>query len=297
MLDRLKNVSLNASRKLAARPGILIFIPLGIAASLTALAASSLPDDDLHVSFLSVESGQAVVIQAGHQTVLIDGGENPQTLCEELGRSLPFWQRDIDLMLLTDPHLEHVNGLIEVLKRYRVKQAIAPMTGYSSAAYGEWRRLIREKEVDLTLARTGQSIRLQSGSTIDVLFAPFWFSAANKEEESSVILKLTRGQVSFLLVSDASPETQKGLAAQNAALDCTILAVPHRGEAGSLTTDLLASAQPQAAVITSKNGVPDPDALQALTDALGPERTYRTGKAGTVEFVTDGQTLRVKTAR
>ena len=100
--------------------------PLLILAALTSAAAITMPDDELHVSFLDIGQGDAILIQQGSQQVLIDGGPSPQTLARELGDRMPFWDRTIELVVLTHPHDDHLSGLVEVLKRYRVEQVLYP---------------------------------------------------------------------------------------------------------------------------------------------------------------------------
>ncbi|GAH36022.1 unnamed protein product, partial [marine sediment metagenome] len=85
-------------------------------------AVLTMPDDKLHVSFLDVGQGDAILIQTpGHQNILIDGGPDPQKINLELSKKLPFWDRTIDLMVSTQPQADHVTGLVEVLRRYKVK--------------------------------------------------------------------------------------------------------------------------------------------------------------------------------
>ncbi|GAI46001.1 unnamed protein product, partial [marine sediment metagenome] len=52
--------------------------PLLVIAILVSVAAATMPDDNLHVSFLDVGQGDAILIQKGNQQVLVDGGPNPQ---------------------------------------------------------------------------------------------------------------------------------------------------------------------------------------------------------------------------
>ncbi|MBN1811467.1 MAG: DNA internalization-related competence protein ComEC/Rec2, partial [Anaerolineae bacterium] len=91
-------------------------IIVGTAAILLILAFffwRGLPDGKLHVTFLDVGQGDAIFIQtpSGKQ-VLVDGGPSDTALLSQLGRRMPFWDRSIDLVLLTHPESDHVTGLI-----------------------------------------------------------------------------------------------------------------------------------------------------------------------------------------
>ena len=99
--DRLKS-GIDKSTSLVSRlPRKWVIPPLLAAAILASLAAANVPDDNLHITFLDVGQGDAILIQKGNQQVLIDGGPNPQAISLELGKKLPFWDRTIDLIVLS----------------------------------------------------------------------------------------------------------------------------------------------------------------------------------------------------
>ena len=89
------------------------------------LALRQLPDDRLHVYFLDVGQGDAILVQTpdGRQ-ILIDGGPNPTALLSELSAALPFWDRSLDLVVLTHPDGDHLTGLLTVLDRYQVARVL-----------------------------------------------------------------------------------------------------------------------------------------------------------------------------
>ena len=116
---------------------------LAVVAILVWLTADTMPDDRLKVSFLDVGQGGAILIQRGSQQILIDGGPSPQAIALALGREMPFWDRTIDLVILTHPHADHITGLLEVLNRYKVKQVLYTDLEYQSPLYDEWLSLLQ----------------------------------------------------------------------------------------------------------------------------------------------------------
>ena len=90
----------------------VIVIILGAAAWMTR------PDERLHVYFLDVGQGDATLIRQGSFEILIDGGPSPQAINNALGKILPYWDRSIELVVMTHPHADHLAGLVEVLGRY-----------------------------------------------------------------------------------------------------------------------------------------------------------------------------------
>ena len=134
-----------------------IVAPLLVVALLTTLMAFNMPDNKLHVSFLDVGQGDAILIQTpNHQDILVDGGPSAQAISGELSKHLPFWDRTIELVVLTHPHTDHLTGLLEVLQRYKVQQVLYLDTDYQTPPEQEWLSLIREKGIKSTLAKAGQ---------------------------------------------------------------------------------------------------------------------------------------------
>ena len=274
--------------------------PLLVVALLTTTAAFTMPDNKLHVSFLDVGQGDAILIQTpDHQDILVDGGPSAQAISGELSQHLPFWDRTIELVVLTHPHLDHLTGLLEVLQRYKVQQVLYLDTDYQTPPEQEWLSLIQEKGIKATPAKAGQLINLGTDETIEVI---------NPKPDSSVpamdngiVLRLSDGAVSFLLTSDISEESELDLVTRRADLNSTVLKVSHHGSDTSSSAAFLAVVAPQLAVISvgadNTFGHPGQETLARLTDAVGLDKIYRTDKNGTVEFITNGERLWVKTEK
>jgi competence protein ComEC len=276
--------------------------PLLVIALLTTLLACNMPDDKLHVSFLDVGQGDSILIQTpNHQDILVDGGPSAQAISDELGKHLPFWDRTIEMVVLTHPHTDHLNGLLEVLQRYRVQQVLYLDTVYEDAPSKEWLSLIKEKGIKATLAKAGQLIDLgqQSGVNIEVINpAPGSAVTAN---DNGVVLRVSDSKISFLLTSDISQAAELELKTHRADLRSTVLKVAHHGSSGSSSAAFLAVVDPRVAVISvgadNTFGHPAPETVQRLTGIVGAEKIYRTDKQGTVEFITDGVRLWVRAGR
>jgi len=261
--------------------------PLLVIAVLAWLAAAAVPDDELRVSFLNIGQGDAILIQRGSQQVLIDGGPSPQALTLELGERMPFWDRTIELVILSHPHSDHLTGLVEVLQRYQVEQVLYPDLADSSSLYQEWLSLIEENDIAYTLARAGQQIDLGDGVIIEVLNPPSPLLAGSGSDlnNNSVVLRLNLGQVSFLLTADIEQEAEFELISLPANLASTVLKVAHSGSYTSTTAEFLAAVNPLAAVISvgeNPFGHPSGDVLARLEAELGAENIYLTSEQGTI---------------
>jgi len=277
--------------------------PLLAAAVVATVAAATLPDDKLHVTFLDVGQGDAILIRTPEgNDILIDGGPSPRAVAVELGRQLPFWDRTIDLVILTHPHADHITGLLEVLQRYRVEQAISPAIDDDSPLYDEWLRLIEEGGIRHTAARAGQRIDLGGGNAIELLNPPRppLSGTESDVDNNGVVLRVSAGSgVSFLLLPDTMLEAERDLIRRRAKLASTVLKVGHHGSNTSTGPELLATVDPVVAVISvgedNNFGHPTSEVIERLAAEVGEAGIYRTDEDGTIEFITDGHRLWVKT--
>jgi len=277
-------------------PKRYIIPPLLVMAVLASVTAASMPDDKLHISCLDVGEGDAILIQKGSQQVVVDGGPRSQAITLGLGEKMPFWDRTIELMILTHPHSDHIAGLVEVLQRYKVEQALYPNLDYKSPLYEEWLRLLDEENSQCTIAQAGQQIDLGDGVIIKVLNPQSPLTDTEPDlNNNSVVLHITMGRVSFLLAADIKNEVESKLVEERAELTSTVLKVAHHGSKTSTTLQFLAVVDPEAAVISvgedNPYGYPHDEVLERLKEKLGSENIFRTDKQGTIEFTTDGGRL------
>jgi competence protein ComEC len=303
-LGVLKTASINGLGKFSSLPKKFIIVPLLLIALITSLAAATIPDTDLHVYIFDIGEGDAILIRNGKQNVLIDGGPGPQPVLMGLGSALPFWDRNLDLMVLTHPHLDHLGGMIEVLRNYKVKQVLTTGLTSSTTYFTAWNDLLKAKSVSTILAGSGQCFYLGDGTKLEVL-NPGGTATPGTEEEienDGIVLRLTRGKISFLFTADIGPEAEAELIRKRANLDCTVLKVAHHGSASSSTAGFLAVAKPEAAVISvgaeNRFGHPGPQVIKRLeVTGVAEDNIFRTDLSGTIQFTTDGSGLWVKTER
>ncbi|MBM3944382.1 MAG: ComEC family DNA internalization-related competence protein, partial [SAR202 cluster bacterium] len=279
-------------------------IALAILAALLWVAAASVPDGKLHVVFLDVGQGDAILIETPNgRRVLIDGGPDPLGAVRFLGRRDRFFDRDIELVVLTQPHADHVTGLIEVLKRYRVDAVLEPQTLYDSPPYAAWKRALSAEGARITRAASGQIFMLDEGVVLEVLAPPDDRFAGTRSDvdNASVVTRLTYGDVSFLLTADIFKETEYWLLRAGTQIQADVLKVAHHGSRSSSLTDFLDAVAPSLAIISSgkdnRFGHPHPETLEALHRSIPAGRVFTTAERGAIEIVTDGSTARITTER
>jgi competence protein ComEC len=298
---------LQARAWLAARRGrwpatLVVGLPLA-GAVLAWLAVLQLPDGRLHVAFLDVGQGDAILITLpSGQQILVDGGPSPADLTTALGREMPFWDRSLDAVVMTHADADHITGLVEVLDRTRVDHWLDSGQPDDDPLYLQCQTLLEEKGVPRHAVQRGSSLVLEQGIVLEALHPPPEAAAGAEADanNNSMVLRLAWGKASFLLTGDIEAEAEQRLLESGQPLRATVLKVAHHGSGGSSTAGFLGAAAPRYAVISvgagNRFGHPQEAVLDRLA-ALGDVTVLRTDRVGTVEFVTDGQRLWVRTER
>ena len=283
-------------------PTALALGGLAVAATLLWIAVFSLPDGRLHVHFLDVGQGDAIFIQLPEgQQVLIDGGPEPSRLLAALGRVMPFWDRRLDLVVLTHPDMDHLGGLIPVLERYQVDTILDTEFLKANPPGEQWRTLAASRGSTVVKAKRGLRFAWGDGLWIDALHPgpqPLTNTHAD-DNNNSVVLRLAYGQVSFLFTGDIEAEAEAALLSSGQLLPSQVLKVSHHGAQEASTASFLQKISPQLAVISvgkeNRHGHPAGATLKRL-QACGA-RILRTDQQGNIEVITDGQQLQVRTSR
>jgi len=208
--------------------------------------------DFLTVNFLDVGQGDAILISQGKKQVLIDGGPSGQKMMEKLGTYVPFWDREIEVILITHPDSDHIEGLVSVLQNYKVDVIIETDVASESAVYAKLQDLIKEKNIQKIKGTRGTKIKISEKNELEILNSQDENAAAQKEtNSSSIVSKLTVGNEKFLFMGDLPSENEIKLISQNVDLSAEILKVGHHGSKYSTSTDFLNKVGPEDAVISA----------------------------------------------
>lgn len=257
-------------------------------------------DERMKVSFLDVGQGDAVLISQGNTQVLIDGGPSPQVLMERLAGKIPFFDRDIELVILTHPHSDHINGLLEVLSRYNVGQIVHPgvgdgLEGYESQAYQRWLEVIENRQIPVTEAREGMSFSL--GEAVFNILNPgpeFYRNTVSDIDNSCVVIELETGDFNFLLTGDLMWQGELEMVMERKLNPVNILKVAHHGSSTSSSREFLSVARPDMGIICvgeNNFGHPDDKVIERISTYSGEKTVLRTDEYGGITFLTDGDLL------
>jgi len=248
-----------------------------------------LPDGKFHIWFLDVGQGDSILIETpGDNHILIDGGPGPDVL-SELSAILPFFEKEIDLLVLSHPHADHINGVIEVLKRYSVKAILFSGVNFAGGAYDEFLREIRAQQIDFWIAEASDDFRF--GPVILNVIYPRE-QAAGEEfanlNNSSVAIKVIYDDVKILLTGDLETEAEAALVNSGEDLRAEILKAGHHGSKTASSIEFLKKVKPKVVVIQSGEGNsfghPHDESLNNF-EKIGVEKVYRNDLDGRVEFV------------
>jgi competence protein ComEC len=263
--------------------------PILALASLVVIAWAGLrglPDGKLHVWFLDVGQGDAILIQAPDgQQILIDGGPSPSALAAELGAVMPFWDRSLDLVVLTHPDADHAAGLIPAFDRLAVGAAADALAPGDSAG-AAWRDATTGIPSH-TLTRGG---RINAGALSLTALSPASILADGETcNDDSIVLRVDYGATSLLLTGDAEHAAEQEMLAAGAPLAADVLKVGHHGSSGGTSAEFLAAVGPRLAVISvgAENhfGHPSPEVLGRLSGI----EVLRTDENGRIELISDGR--------
>lgn len=248
---------------------------------------------NLIVAFLDVGQGDAIFIKTPEgQQMLIDGGANNSVL-RELGKVMPFYDRSIDVVLATHADQDHIGGLVEVLKRYKVGLFIETNTTSTSAVFTELGNLIKEKNIKREIITSPEIITFGSGAEFDILF-PTQDTAGWETNDASIVGKLVYGENSFLFTGDSPQKMEKYLVGKYGNfLDSDVLKVGHHGSKNSNSELFIGTVSPTYSVISvglnNRYGHPSPEAL-AILKQFGSQILETIGQ-GMAELKSDGQNL------
>jgi len=238
------------------------------------------------VVFFDVGQGDSIFMEDSqkHQ-ILIDGGIGKLVL-SRLGRILPFFDRSLDLVILTHPDQDHLGGILEVLNKYQVDQVFYAGIVDESASYQEFLKILKEEKIKTAFPVAGEKLRLASGAYLNFLSPSDIAGKKFKDtNQSSFVIRLVNGEKEYLLTGDAGIDVETKLIKNNVYLRSDILKVGHHGSKNSTSDNFLKAVAADQAVISvgeNKYGHPAPEVLERL-NKMGIE-ILRTDEKGNVEY-------------
>jgi competence protein ComEC len=269
---------------------------------------------ELRVTAVDVGQGSANLLELpGGDTVLIDGGGFSDNKAFDVGARILaplLWRRkirSIDLVILTHPNSDHLNGLLYLLQHFEVKAVWSNHEPVDTAGYRKWRQLLmRRRIVHHDFQRLPHCLE-RNGVRLEVLAPPRDFMSRRATEtwrdpnNNSMVIRVSLGKVTILVAGDIGKRAEQELVDRypGRRLKSTILMVPHHGSRKSSTISFLTAVDPAEAVISAgwqnRFRFPHGETLERL--AAAGSRVWCTADSGAIEVTTDGERYQIKATR
>ena len=239
-------------------------------------------DPDLQIQFIDVGQADAALLICEGKTMLIDGGnvgdgDKIYTILKD--RNI----RTLDYVICSHAHEDHVGGLAAALTACNAETVLCPVTDYDSKAF----RNFTERAGEITVPKAGDRFDF-GGAKVQILACnPY----AEEPNNTSIVLKISYGQTTFLFTGDGEYPVEQTLLDQGYDPSATVLKVGHHGSSSSTSYRFLNAVMPQYAVISvgtdNSYGHPEDVILSRLRDA--DVTVYRTDLDGDIFCTSDGK--------
>lgn len=278
-------------------PLITAVCMIGILACVSIVLSRKDEDGLLHVIFLDVGQGDATLIESPTGTqVLIDGGRGKMVL-RPLSRTLGFFDREIDIVIATHPDADHIGGLVDVLKRYRVHTIVMTENESDSPVYSAFKRAVQNEGAQVVFVRTGEVFDLgrgASGSTTLTILFPDHDPRGLESNTSSIISRLTYGESEYLFMGDSPQSIEEYLVGiSSTTLTSDVLKVGHHGSRTSSAESFVTTVHPAYAIISAGKDNSYGHPHKEVTDLLSAKGITQknTADAGSIFSVSDGLSI------
>jgi len=280
------------------------------------------PDGKLHIVFCDVGQGDAAYIRfADGRDMLIDGGPDNGRVLTCLGKHMPFWDRRINIVLMSHPQADHIGGLTEVIKRFSVDYVVRSDVANATEGYQALMSAIAQKHIPMKFLTQGDRIAIGTTS-LSVIWptqeqiakadgsratlasrmseaspsANILGSTSIQLNDYCLVVAMRYGTFDAVFTGDADSRVEANYDKLQVFSDpIELLKVPHHGSKTGMTLAFVDWLKPKLAVISvGKNsyGQPSKEAVDMLQSVNS--KVLRTDQKGDIEVVSDGKNWEVK---
>ena len=250
-------------------------------------------EDKLEVTFIDVGQADSILLESSGEYMLVDAGNNedgPKLVTYLENKNI----KDFKYVIGTHPHEDHIGGLDDIINNFNIETFYMPDVITTTKTFEDVLDSLEAKNITLSIPNKNDTFNLGE-ATVKVLYV-------GTDEESdlndtSVVIKVTYQNVSFLLTGDASTKVEETLDRKD--LESTVLKVGHHGSTTATDKEFLSLVNPTYAIISvgenNQYDHPHTSVINTLNDQN--ITTYRTDEDGTIEMITDGTNIEINTTK
>lgn len=249
-------------------------------------------DGSLSVYFIDVGQGDCIYINQGEYNMLIDAGNN------EDGEKLVSYLKSLnvngfDYVIGTHPHEDHIGGMDDIINNFEIDNYYMPDKLSTTKTFEDVLDALDAKGLSYNVPKIDDEFKL-GDATFKVIYSG---DDTNDINDSSIVLKMTYGDNSFLFTGDATSNVEEIILNQDIKSD--VLKVAHHGSSYSSTTEFLDKVDPKYAIISvgTNNSYNHPASITLQKLSNRDIKVYRTDLDGTIIFTSDGTNLSVQTKK
>jgi competence protein ComEC len=255
--------------------------------------APTAPGEELEVHFINVGEGDSILLDCGTTDVLIDGGEGSDNIVNLIK---PYIHGDIEAVIATHYHADHIGGLIDIFKDYHVDNAFWNGEVDTTQTYLNWKSAMDSSGATEQIVKRGDVI--QEGTLSFNVLDPVVTTDSDPDQDC-IVISLQYGSESFLFMADDGQHAEDNLLAAGLLHHFDVLKVGHHGSDTASSPEFLNVVKPEIAVyecgINNDYGFPKADVIARLKQ--GGATVYGTNTSGNVEIISNGGSQNVQTEK
>ena len=244
--------------------------------------------DVVKVEYIDVGQADAILIENDKKYMLIDAGNN------EDGDLLVNYFKDknitdFEYVVATHPHEDHIGGMDNIIKNFNIKNYYMPDCYTTTKTFEELLDALEEKNLSFETPDIDSEFVLG-----DALFKVLYTGTDKRDlNNTSIVLRMTYKDVSFMFTGDATNTTEKKIIAKD--LQSDVLKVGHHGSQYSTSDEFLDKVNPKYAIISVGTGNVYDHPKDITLNKLKGIEVHRTDKEGTIRVISDGKNIDIET--